>query len=860
MSVNEKWVVLKFGGSSVSSVERWETIARIIKKRLDEGLRPLVVCSAFAGISDKLERMIADIIDTRPADVLGEVETRHREIAKELGVKFDELRTHFDELGKLTTGVSLTGEVSPRLHAQIMSFGELLSTKMGTAYLNANGVRTAWHDARDYLLALEGRGVSAKRDYLHAACDCSVDENLRRKLAGENLPVILTQGFVARNSSGDTVLLGRGGSDVSGAYFAAKLGAERLEIWTDVPGMYTAHPQKVTSARLLKVLDYDEAQEIASSGAKVLHPRCIVPVRKSNIPLHVKCMSHPEVEGTIVSSAAVDAGPQVKGISSKNGIALISMETMDMWHQAGFLAKAFDCFKQHGLSIDLVSTSESNVTVTLDWKINALDETALKALVRDLESFCQVRVIQPSAMVSLVGKNIRSILHKLGPVLELFEEQKIYLLSQAANDLNLTFVVDEEQADRLVMQLHAEIFGQRKHDKLLGPTWQELFEKEEEKTRTSPWWHRRKDELIGLARENSPTYVYHGETIDQKLSQLKELSAVDRVFYSIKANPHVEIMKRVEGAGFGFECVSIDEVEHVLKHFPKIDPKRILFTPNFAAREEYERALKLGIHVTLDNLHPLERWPELFKGREVLVRMDPGRGKGHHKYVHTAGTKSKFGVPSTQIDEFARLAKRAGAKVVGLHAHVGSNIFDTATWSEAAVYLAKVAEKFPDVRYLDLGGGLGVVEKPGHDALDIESVNQHLMKIREAHPEFELWIEPGRFVAAESGVLLALVTQTKQKGEYHYVGINTGMNTLIRPALYGSFHEIVNLSRLDEEANTVANIVGPICESGDILGYSRHIAQPQEGDVILIATTGAYGRVMSSSYNLRPPAAEYFLK
>ncbi len=145
-------------------------------------------------------------------------------------------------------------------------------------------------------------------------------------------------------------------------------------------------------------------------------------------------------------------------------------------------------------------------------------------------------------------------------------------------------------------------------------------------------------------------------------------------------------------------------------------------------------------------------------------------------------------------------------------------------------------------------------------ALDLAEVDAQLCAVKKAHPRFELWTEPGRFVVAEAGVLLARVTQTKQKGEYYYVGIDAGMNSLIRPALYGAYHEIVNLSRLGDPATTVAQIVGPICESGDILGHARAIAAPQEGDVILIATAGAYGRVMSSQYNLREPAEEWFLK
>jgi diaminopimelate decarboxylase/aspartate kinase len=320
------------------------------------------------------------------------------------------------------------------------------------------------------------------------------------------------------------------------------------------------------------------------------------------------------------------------------------------------------------------------------------------------------------------------------------------------------------------------------------------------------------------------------------------------------------MLREVERGGLGFECVSPGEIDHVLATFPGMDPARIVFTPNFASRGEYERGFAAGVNVTLDNLYPLSAWPELFEGRRIFVRIDPGKGKGHHEFVHTAGYKSKFGVSPDQFDELGRLVGSAGARVVGLHAHVGSNIFETDTWSRTAMFLADVARRFPEARYLDLGGGLGVVEKPGTAPLDLREVDGNLKKVKRANPGFEIWIEPGRFIAAEAGVLLASVTQLKTKGEYHYVGIDAGMNTLIRPALYGSYHEIVNLSRLDEKGSVTADIVGPICESGDVMGYDRSIAKPRDGDVVLIGTAGAYGRVMSSTYNLREPAGEHYIE
>jgi diaminopimelate decarboxylase/aspartate kinase len=227
--------------------------------------------------------------------------------------------------------------------------------------------------------------------------------------------------------------------------------------------------------------------------------------------------------------------------------------------------------------------------------------------------------------------------------------------------------------------------------------------------------------------------------------------------------------------------------------------------------------------------------------------------------VRTAGEHSKFGIPLFELDELARLSESLGVRIVGLHAHTGSGIFSVRNWIETAELLAGLRERFPDVRTLDLGGGLGVPERPGELPLDLAELNKALEAVRKAQPGLEVWLEPGRFIVAEAGVLLAQVTQLKGKGEFSYVGVATGMNSLIRPALYGSHHEIVNLTRLDEPATETCNIVGPICESGDQLGVDRLLPPTREGDILLIANAGAYGRAMSSNYNLRVPAAEHVL-
>lgn len=859
--MDRSWIVLKYGGSSVSSRDNWLGIARRVRELLDQGERPLVVCSAVRGISDMLE----EVVDRAPRGehqaLVEEILERHRRLASELELDADGLLAkEFDALQRLGQGISLIQEVSPAVVAKVMALGELMSTRLGAAFLAAQGLSIGWCDSREFLTSKSHPLMAPSQRFLSAQCTFDDDPALREKLKKRPEKALLAQGFIAADEEGRTVLLGRGGSDTSAAYLAARLGAKRLEIWTDVPGMFTANPRQIPQARLLKRLDYDEAQELASMGAKVLHPRSIPPMRERQIPLHLRCTTQPEMEHTVISADGSTEGAQVKAISAKKGITVVSMDTLGMWQQVGFLADIFAIFKAHRLSIDLVATSEANVTVTLDPMANALEPGVLTQLKADLEQICRTEISQSCAVISLVGRHIRSILSSLTPALKVFEEHRIYLVSQAASDLNLSLVVDEEQADRLVQQLHGNLFGQKEQDLIFGPRWSSLSGLAEKPGELDkPWWITKKAALLALPQSPGGLYVYDSETLERQARALLAMESVDRIFYAMKANSNREILRRFYELGLGFECVSPGELACLQENLGEPGEGKMLFTPNFAPAQEYIDGFAAGAMVTLDNLHPLKSWPQVFAGREVLVRIDPGQGRGHHRYVRTAGPRSKFGVSPSELPELAKLAEAIDLGIIGLHAHVGSGVRHSGTWSETAVFLESCREYFPDVRILNLGGGLGVPERAGQERLNLAEVDEALQQFKLAHPDLELWLEPGRFLVSEAGVLLARVTQLKNKGEVRYVGLETGMNSLIRPALYGAYHGIVNLSRLEEEPAGFFEVVGPICESGDILGQSRRLPEPREGDVFLIANAGAYGRAMSSHYNLRSPAKEVLI-
>ncbi len=849
-------IVTKFGGTSVSSRSTWNNIAAITQKHIQSGKQPIIVCSALTQISNKLEKAIEAALIDEHHSIYADIESSHFNLAKELEVNPELISNELHQLKQWLTGIALLKQAPAKTQAQILSLGELMMTRLGVVFLQQQGLKTQWYDARELLTSTHSLGGDLI-NYLSARCESEYDTELVERFLASGAQAIITQGFFAANAEGETVLLGRGGSDTSAALLAGKLHASLCEIWTDVPGIYTANPHQLPHARLLKQLNYDETQEIASMGAKVLHPNCIPPVRKANIPMVVKYTQMPEHSGTLITKDIDESAPLIKSIQVKHSILLISIDTLNMWHQVGFLADVFAAFKQHGFSVDLLSSSEFNVTLSLDTTAKLRDRPAINQLLADLNQFGKAKLIEPCSAVSLVGHHIRTVLPHLGPALEVFDAKQVYLMSLASNDLNLTFVVDESQADKLCQKLHHLLIENNPQVFYYSKSWHEEFGKPH--VRPTPWWENERDQLLTVASMHSPCYVYHNPTQAQRAQQLLTLKSIDQLFYAIKANPHPSILKTLEKEQIGFECVSMQELELVLKLFPEINKERILFTPNFAPKFEYEYALSTGCYITIDSLYPLEHWPELFKNKEVIVRLDPGTGAGHHKHVSTGGNESKFGITQNDINQVLTLTKKHHIKVIGLHAHSGSGILSIELWQETALMLAELAKQFTEVRSINLGGGLGVVEKPGQYPLDFVALDASLLAVKTQHPHLQIWLEPGRFFVSESGVILAKVTQCKEKGKVKFIGIETGMNSLIRPSLYGAYHEIVNLSRLYEEKAVFSHIVGPICESGDTLGYDRLLPVTKEGDILLIANTGAYGHCMSSNYNLRPAAEEITL-
>jgi diaminopimelate decarboxylase/aspartate kinase len=477
MPARTDWVVLKFGGTSVASVDRWQTIAEAIERHTTAGTRVLVVCSALSGVSNLLQKLI-DAIDgqTDTEATLAEIRGKHERLAEAMGLNADEqIGEELAELGRVVEGARLIGAVPDEVRARMMAMGELMSTRLGAGWLRKRGTSVAWRDARSLLQAEPAStNASSSHHYLSATCHYAPDDRLITELSELTENAVLTQGFIAADSHGDTVLLGRGGSDTSAAYLAGKLNAQRLEIWTDVPGLFTANPRDRTDARLLRAVTFDEAQVLAAMGARVLHPRCIPPVRDNDIPLHMRCTQAPDMEGTVVSRAAAATEPGVKAVVSRPHLYLIRIECPGHWHLAGTLAEVTGVFAQHGIAIDLIANSASSISLTIDPAASPLTQQDVTHLVANLESIGTANVSYEVGSVSLVGSNIASVINRLSPALKPLEAQRIHMVSDAGPDDALSFVLEPEDVDYLMNPLHDWLLAQPQPGAIFGPAWRDL--------------------------------------------------------------------------------------------------------------------------------------------------------------------------------------------------------------------------------------------------------------------------------------------------------------------------------------------------------------------------------------------------
>jgi aspartate kinase len=448
-------IVMKFGGTSVQDAAAIDRVAGIVKSRV--ALRPVVVVSAFAKVTDQLlsAARAAGNGDRKTALELSRaIRERHYTTAGDLlevGAVtpiHGELEAAFDALDELLRGIVAVGELTPRTTDQVAAQGELLSSKVAAAAFAARGIDAVMVDSRQCLVT---DTTFMKAAPLFEETDERLKIKLQPLLDAGKVPVM--GGFIGATKNGVTTTIGRGGSDYSAAIVGAGLGAERIDIWTDVDGMMTTDPNMCPDARRIKVISFDEAAELAYFGAKVLHPSTVLPAVQKNIPVYILNSRNPACEGTRIAARVPPCRNFFKAIAAKKKITIIDVAATRMLLAHGFLKAIFEIFDKHRVPVDVVSTSEVSVSLTVD------SNESIPALAADLAKLADVKYEGRKAIVCVVGESLRE---KAGVAARVFGELsdvKIRMISQGASEINLTFVIEEDDVPQVVKRLHSTFFA-----------------------------------------------------------------------------------------------------------------------------------------------------------------------------------------------------------------------------------------------------------------------------------------------------------------------------------------------------------------------------------------------------------------
>ena len=448
-------IVMKFGGTSVEDANAIDRAAKIVHGRLAQ--RPVVVVSAMSKVTDQLLAMgrAAGAGDRKTALKLSRaLRERHYNTAGELlGTALftqfhGDLGVDFDALDELLRGIAAVGELTPRTTDHVAAYGELLSSKIITAAFAARGIDSKLVDSRECILT---DGNHTRAVPLFEETNERVRLKLKPLLEAARVPVM--GGFIAATRAGITTTIGRGGSDFSAAIVGAGLGAERIEIWTDVDGMMTTDPNACPDARRIKVVSFDEAAELAYFGAKVLHPATVLPAVQQNIPVYILNSRNPSCDGTKITARAPRCRNTFKAIAAKKRITIVDVAATRMLMAHGFLKSIFDAFDRHRVSVDVVSTSEVSVSLTVD------SNEAIPALAADLAKLADVKYEGRKAIVCLVGENLRETPGIAARVFNELSDVNIRMISQGASEINLTFVIEEDEVPKVVRKLHAAFFS-----------------------------------------------------------------------------------------------------------------------------------------------------------------------------------------------------------------------------------------------------------------------------------------------------------------------------------------------------------------------------------------------------------------
>jgi aspartate kinase len=450
-------VVQKFGGTSVADPEAIRRLIEIVRAaRSRDGRGPAVVVSAMSGVTDALLG-IASAAGANQGDALSKADAlreRHLATARALvsGAEQAPLLAHisgqFDQLADIVRALAILREVSPRTLDVVAAMGELLSSRIVAAALSEAGVPAGWVDAR---CAIVTDAEHTRATPLGAETNAALRKTIVPILESGRVAVL--GGFVGATSDGHTSTLGRGGSDYSGAIVGAGVGAREIQIWTDVDGMLSADPRVVASPRLVSQLSFAEAAELAYFGAKVLHPSTILPAVERNIPVRILNSWKPDGTGTLITAENAAGGARLTGLASKRDVTVIDITSSRMLMAYGFLRRVFEVFERYRTAVDMVTTSEVSVSVTVD------DRRHLGAIVEALSEFAEVAVERDLALLCAVGDNLRDEPAIAARVVSVLEEVPLKMISQAASRRNITVVLRQADLPHAMQRLHEEFFA-----------------------------------------------------------------------------------------------------------------------------------------------------------------------------------------------------------------------------------------------------------------------------------------------------------------------------------------------------------------------------------------------------------------
>lgn len=450
-------VVMKFGGTSVEDPAAIGRTAAIVAGRVASGKNPVVVVSAMAKVTDQLLRAASSASAgdrTGALAISSRLRARHRDTAAALVSDAAELReltqaidTNFDDLDEILRGLAALSELTPRISDLVVSFGERNSSLIVAAAFRGKGMKAAHVDAREVVVT---DAQFQKATPLTALIEKRAEKILRPLLADGRVPVM--GGFIAANEAGVTTTLGRGGSDYTGALIGGALTADAIEIWTDVDGIMTADPRVCPDALRVKTISFEAAAELAYFGAKVLHPATILPAVKKNIPVLVLNSRNADCEGTRITALAPHCKSPFKSIAVKKKLSIIDVVASRMLMTHGYLKDVFDIFDRHHCPIDMVSTSEVSISLTVD------SNEKLPAIAAELEKLADVKFEGQKALVCLVGEDIRGQQGIAAQVFNAVKHVNVRMISQGASEINMSFMIEEEDADEAVRSLHAAFF------------------------------------------------------------------------------------------------------------------------------------------------------------------------------------------------------------------------------------------------------------------------------------------------------------------------------------------------------------------------------------------------------------------